>query len=48
VVLTDINLLSPAIASNGAGEPEHCATGNGFVPQEFSGEQEIARDEVPY
>jgi hypothetical protein len=48
VVVTDVNLLSPAIASNGAGEPEHYATGNSFVPQEFSGEQEIALDEVPY
>jgi single-strand DNA-binding protein len=48
VVVTDINLLSPAIASNGAGEPPHRAGGNGHVPQEFSGEQEIARDEVPY
>lgn len=48
VVVADVNLLSPAIASNGAGELEHYATGNGFVPQEFSGEQEIARDEVPY
>ena len=48
VVLTDINLLSPAIASNGAGEPEHYAGGNGSVPQEFSGEQEIEREKVPY
>jgi len=48
VVLTDINLLSPAIASNGAGEPEHYAGGNRSVPQEFSGEQEIEREEVPY
>ena len=46
--MTDINLLSPAIASNCAGEPAHDDSGNGFVPQEFSGEQEIARDEVPY
>ncbi|MGB7547987.1 MAG: single-stranded DNA-binding protein [Terracidiphilus sp.] len=48
VVLTDINLLSPAIASNGAGESEHYASGNGSVPQEFSGEQEIEHEEVPY
>jgi single-strand DNA-binding protein len=48
VILTDINLLSPAIASNGAGEHEHYASCNGSVPQEFSGEQEIAHDEVPY
>jgi single-strand DNA-binding protein len=48
VVLTDINLLSPAIASNGPGEPEHYAGGNGSVPQEFSVEQEIEREEVPY
>ena len=48
VVLTDVNLLSPAICSNGAGEPEHYAGGNGSVPQEFSGEQEIEREEVPY
>jgi hypothetical protein len=48
VVLTDINLLSPAIASNGGSDPERHATENDFVPQEFSGEQEIARDEVPY
>ena len=48
VVLTDINLLSPAIASNGAGEPAHDDSGSGYVPQEFSSEQEIARDEVPY
>jgi single-strand DNA-binding protein len=48
VVLTDVNLLSPAIASNGAGDPERHATENGFVPQEFSGEQEIEREEVPY
>lgn len=48
VALTDVNLLSPAIASNGAGELENCATGNGFVPQEFSAEHEIEREEVPY
>jgi len=48
VVVTDINLLSPAIASNGAVEAEHYAGGNGSVPQEFSGEQEIEREEVPY
>ena len=48
VVVTDINLLSRAIASNGAGEPENYESGNGFVPQESSGDQEIARDEVPY
>jgi single-strand DNA-binding protein len=48
VVVMDINLLSPAIGSNGAGEPEHYAGGNGYVSQEFSGDKEIARDEVPY
>ena len=48
VVVTDINLLSPAIASSGAGEPAHDDSGNGYAPQEFSSEQEIARDEVPY
>jgi single-strand DNA-binding protein len=48
VVVTDVNLLSQAPATNGASGPEHDASGNGFVPQEFSGEQEIARDEVPY
>ena len=48
VVLTDINLLSPAIASNGASEPAHDDSGNGYAPQGFSNEQEIARDEVPY
>jgi single-strand DNA-binding protein len=48
VVVSDINLLSPAIASNGPREPEYDASGNGSAPQEFSGEQEIARDEVPY
>jgi len=48
VVLTDINLLSPAVASNGASEPEHYASGDGSVPQEFSAEHEIEREEVPY
>ena len=48
VVLTEVNLLSQAPATNGAGGPEHYASGNGFVPQEFSDEHEIARDEVPY
>jgi len=48
VVVTDINLLSPAVASNGAGEPVPDDSGNSYAPQEFSSEQEIARDEVPY
>jgi single-strand DNA-binding protein len=48
VVVTDINLLSPAIASNCASEPAHDDSGSGYAPQEFSSEQEIARDEVPY
>jgi single-strand DNA-binding protein len=48
VVVTDINLLSSAIASNGAGEPAHDDSGNGLAPQEFREEPEIAQEEVPY
>jgi single-strand DNA-binding protein len=48
VVVHEISLLSQAAATNSASEPEYHANGNGAVPQEFSGEQEIARDEVPY
>ena len=48
VVVHELSLLSQAPATNSASEPEHHADGNGFVPQEFSDEQEIERSEVPY
>jgi single-strand DNA-binding protein len=48
VVVHELSLLSQAPATNSASEPEHHADGNGFVPQEFSDEQEIERCEVPY
>src|SRR5664280_3523030 len=47
VVVLEVSLLSPAITSNGASEPTHYDTGSDHAPQEFSGEQEIALDEVP-
>ena len=48
IVVTDVSLLSQAPTANGATGPEHAACGNELVPQEFSYEQEIAQDEVPY
>jgi single-strand DNA-binding protein len=48
VVVHEVSLLSHGPAPNGANGPEHNASGNGFVPQEFSAEQEIEREEVPY
>jgi hypothetical protein len=48
VVVLEVSLLSPAITSNGASEPTHYDTGSDHAPQEFSGQQEIALDEVPY
>jgi single-strand DNA-binding protein len=41
VIVVDVSLLSQAPASNGASGPEHEVIGNGFVPQEFSDEQEL-------
>jgi single-strand DNA-binding protein len=48
VVVHEVSLLSHGPAPNGANGPEHNASGNGFVPQEFSAEHEIEREEVPY
>jgi hypothetical protein len=44
----EVSLLSHAPAANGSNGTEHYASGNGFVPQEFSAEQEIEASEVPY
>jgi single-strand DNA-binding protein len=48
VVVHEVSLLSHGPAPNSANGPEHNATGNCFVPQEFSAEHEIEREEVPY
>jgi single-strand DNA-binding protein len=48
VVVYEVSLLSQGPALNGANGPEPYASGNGFVPQEFSAEREIERCEVPY
>ena len=48
IVVTDVNLLSQAPAANGATGPEPDAGGNELASHEFSYEQEIAQDEVPY
>jgi len=48
VVVREVSLLSPGPASNAMNGSEHYASGNGFVPQEFSAEHEIEREEVPY
>ncbi len=44
----EVSLLSHASAANGSNGTEHYASGNEFVPQEFSTEHEIEREEVPY
>jgi single-strand DNA-binding protein len=48
VVVHEVSLLSHGPAPNGANGQEHNASGNGFVPQEFSTEPEIEASEVPY
>ena len=48
VVVREVSLLSHGPGSNGANGAEHHASGNGFVPQEFSAEHEIEASEVPY
>ena len=48
IVVTDINLLSQAHATSEASGPDLDAGSNGAAPQEFTYEQEIAADEVPY
>ena len=48
VVVHEGSLLSHAPATNGSNGTEHYASGNGFVPQEFSAEHEIEASEVPY
>ena len=48
VVVHEVSLLSHASAANGSNGTEHYASGNEFVPQEFSTEHEIEREEVPY
>jgi len=35
VVVTDVNLLSPAIASNGVSEPAHDDSGNREIDSEY-------------
>jgi single-strand DNA-binding protein len=48
VVVHEVSLLSQGPATNSPCGPEQNASGNNFVPQEFSDEQEIKRCEVPY
>jgi single-strand DNA-binding protein len=48
VVVHEVSLLSHGPAVNGSNGPEHFTGGNGFIPQEFSTEHEIKREEVPY
>ena len=48
VVVHEISLLSQAADTNSASEPEQRASGNNFVPPEFSDEQEIEQCEIPY
>jgi single-strand DNA-binding protein len=48
VVVTEVNLLSPAPAASGLTGPAQDSAGSAFLPQEFSNEPEIAADEVPY
>ena len=48
VVVSDVNLLSQAPSTNGVTESAPDAVGNDLTSQEFSYEQEIAQDEVPY
>ncbi len=48
IVVTDVNLLSQAPATNGVSGPGPEAGGNVLEPQVFSYEHEIAQEEVPY
>jgi single-strand DNA-binding protein len=48
VVVHEISLLSQDFTTDGANAPAHYASGNEFAAQEFMGEREIAREEVPY
>jgi single-strand DNA-binding protein len=48
VIVHEVSLLSQEPTTNSACEPEHSASGNNFVPPEFSDEQEIEQCEVPY
>ena len=48
VVVHEVSLLSHGSAASGSNGPEHFTGGNGFIPQEFSTEHEIEREEVPY
>jgi single-strand DNA-binding protein len=48
VLVHEVSLLSHGPATNGANGSEHYTSGNGLAPQEFSAEQEISREEVPY
>jgi single-strand DNA-binding protein len=48
VVVHEVSFLSHGPSADGANGPENNASGNGFVPQEFSAEHEIEREEVPY
>ncbi|MGD0733391.1 MAG: single-stranded DNA-binding protein [Terracidiphilus sp.] len=48
VVVVDVSLLSHAPGSNGNERTEHYRRENGVAPQEFSEEQEITREEVPF
>ena len=48
IVVTDVNLLSHAPATNGPTGPDPDTGGNSPAPQEFSYEHEIAQEEVPY
>ena len=48
MVVHEVSLLSQGPTTNSACEPEHSASGNNFVPPEFSDEQEIEQCEIPY
>jgi single-strand DNA-binding protein len=48
VIVHEVSLLSQGPTTNSACEPEHSASGNNFVPPEFSDEQEIEQCEIPY
>jgi single-strand DNA-binding protein len=48
IVVTDVNLLSQPHAASGPGGPGFDAGPSGTAPPEFTYEQEIVADEVPY
>jgi len=48
IVVTDVNLLSPAHSTSEASGSDLDVGSNGVASQEFSYEREIAAEEVPY